>query len=219
MQATPRLSKSEWISPLHSFSLELEESGSRGGICRDQNLVASQDSDTCPAAPGVPQVGNKLDIFSWLTFNPRGKCPRVRPELTFNPEGENLGPFPQFTFDPEERSSGPFHSPISTTLDLSPPPLDTAQQQDFLDRRGIMMPHYPHILNTPIFQWDNFGYWRVSWHAKLNNQVQQSEQLWKDPNMQIMRIWNFCTTSYNATRYLHPLKPMKGGRWKGSRKL
>jgi len=112
---------------------------------------------------------------SWLTFNPEERAFEVRPELTFNLEfGKSLRGSSRTYIQPRRRESRalprvhirlggedvrPLFTPRHPQLpDLFPPLLDTAQQQDFSDRGGIMMPRCPRVLNTLRFQRGRFEY-------------------------------------------------------------
>ena len=101
--------------------------------CSGQNLVAP--SDTCQAAPRVPQAGNKLDISVDSHSTPRRES-RGSPRTYIQPRRRVSGLIPSSHSTLRRGPQAPSIPRHPQLSDLSPPPLDTAKQQDFPDRGG-----------------------------------------------------------------------------------
>ena len=146
--------------------------------CSGQNLTTPRSRYVSRHTRSVTdsQVHNELEILVGSYSTPRWER-RALPRAHMQSRGEDLRPFL-------------FLTSVTTIslLDLH----DMALRKDTrfhwtqlsirVSRIAKVVPLllYPHVLNTPLFQWGQLWIVTDTWHANPNNTTQQSERLWKD---------------------------------------
>jgi len=113
-----------------------------------------------------------------LTSNPEGRALGLSPSSHSTPRRE-LRVLPRAHIRPRGEDLGTFHFPTFTTirpLAVSAGRSSAAGSPGHGGNYDAMI----YVLNTLFFSGDSFGYWRIPQYVNPNNQVQQSQQLWKD---------------------------------------